>query len=566
MTSRKATSVAAGAMIYSVGMLLSRILGLLKESYLQQTFGNTDVTGAYKLAFMVPDMFYYLLAGGAMSAAFIPVFTSYLAKGEDEKAHEVGSTISTLLLIAMSICVAICLIFAPNLLHLIPASRHFTPEAFKLTVALSRIMCVMLIFTAQSAHFTGILNSFKHFTAPVIVWNVYALAVLIGITVFSKMSIMGGSPQHPAIYGVAVSIVLGAFLQAAIQFPVVLKHGFRFRLVVDLAHEGVQRIFKLFVPMTVSLSLSQVNILMIPMVMGAAFGLVAVNDISNANKIVMLPFSLFAAAIGTAIFPTMAQQAALGEHAAFQRTLNKAVKIVIMLSIPSAVGMIVLADPICMLLYGGRRFGLEGVQASAFVLQMFSLGVIGLGVAQVINRAFYSLHDTITPTIVNVFMVAGNFLFSWFIANHSHFKYGSVAVATTITSTISTLVLMELLRRRLGGIGGRALIGMTAKTLLAAVLMGVALYCVAVWFAPTVGGQSLLPVFRWTAPYIPFSASAHVTQHLQLSRMHLVLQVGASILAGCAVFIGALWVLRVEELQFVLDRFLGKLRRRRAAA
>jgi len=259
----------------------------------------------------------------------------------------------------------------------------------------------------------------------------------------------------------------------------------------------------------------------------------------------------------------MAQQAALGEHAAFRRTLNTAMKVVIMLSVPCAIGMIVLADPICMVLYGGRRFGLEGVQASAFVLELFSLGVIGLGVAQVVNRAFYSLHDTITPTIVNVFMVGGNFFFSWYIARHSHFQYGSVAVATTVTSTLGTLALIELLRRRMRGINGRALVGMTAKTLLASVLMGVAIYFVAAWLAPTVAGVRMLPVFRWHAPALPFSVAEHSAAHLNLPRMLFVLQVGMSMLAGVAVFFGALWAMRVEELQYVTDRFLGRLRRRR---
>ena len=162
----------------------------------------------------------------------------------------------------------------------------------------------MLIFTAQSAHLTGILNSYRHFMTPVIVWNVYTLASVFGITVMAKMPLFGGSPTNPSIYGVAYSIILGAFLQAAIQFPVAIKHGFHFRWLLDFGHEGVRRIFRLFVPMTISLSLSQINILALPMLIGSSFGLLAVNDINNANKVVMLPFSLFATAIGTAVFPT----------------------------------------------------------------------------------------------------------------------------------------------------------------------------------------------------------------------------------------------------------------------
>ncbi len=558
--------MAAGAAIFSAGMLLSRFLGLIRENLLQQTFGNTNTTGAYKLAFMIPDLFYYLLAGGAMSAAFIPVFTSYLAKDQDKEAHLVGSTISTFLLIAMTICVVICIIFAPQMLWVfLPASHKFTPASFRLCVSLARIMCVMLIFTAQSAHFTGILNSYRHFLTPVIVWNVYTLASLFGITVMAKMPLFGGSPANPSIYGVAYSIILGAFLMAAIQFPVAIKHGFHFRWLLDFHHEGVRRIFRLFAPLTISLSLSQVNILMIPMVLGASFGLPAVNDINNANKIVMLPFSLVAAAIGTAIFPTLAQHAALGQHTAFRDMLNKAVKIIILLCIPAAISMILLCDPMCMLLYGGGKFGLSGVHASAYVLELFAWGVVGIGVAQVINRAFYSLHDTITPTIVSVVMVLSNFLLSWFIAHYTGLKYGSVALATTISSTISTLVLMELLRRRLHGIGGWGLLGITTKTILASLVMGVVLYFTAKVLAPVVGGQRILPGFHWHTPYLPFSSDAFDGQKLHVPRLRLIAQVGISLLLGFSAYAAILWKWKVEEMTFVLNRFTGKMRRRKGA-
>ncbi|HEX2950302.1 MAG TPA: murein biosynthesis integral membrane protein MurJ [Armatimonadota bacterium] len=565
MSSRKTSSVAAGAIIFSVGMLMSRFLGLLRENLLQQTFGNSDTTGAFKLAFMVPDLFYYLLAGGAMSAAFIPVFVSYLSKGKDEEAHKVGSTIATFLLIAMSICVAICMIFAPAIFHLLPASRKFTPEAFNLTVSLTRIMCVMLIFTAQSGHLTGILNSYKHFVAPVVVWNVYTLASLFGITVLTKLPLFGGSPQHPNIHGVAYGVLLGAFLLAAIQFPVAIRHGFRFTFMLDFAHEGVQQVFKLFVPVMVSLSLSQVNILMIPQVMGSNFGLPAVNDINNANKLVMLPFSLFAAAIGTAVFPTLAQQATNGENSAFRETLSKAMKMILILSIPSAVGLLVLADPLSCLLYGGGRFGMQGIQATSYVLQMFAWAVVGLGLAQVVNRAFYSLHDTITPTIVSIAMVVGNFAFSWYLASFSHFKYGSVAIATTITSTVSTVVLVELLRKRLKGIGGRSLLTMTLKVLFASALMGVAVYYIAAVLSPVIDGNLLRPVFRWDAPFLPFSVNDMSIQLnlSHLSRLKLLIQVGVSMCIGMGIYAFVLWGLGVKELKLITDRFTAKLRRKR---
>lgn len=558
MAGKKNSSVAAGAVIFTIGMFCSRLIGLIRDNRLNNIFGDSDVAGAYRLAFTIPDLFYFLLAGGALSAAFIPVFTSYLARNQKEEANRIASSVFTLLLLVISFCTIVIVIFAPQFVKLLPAYRHMQPEIYHLTVKLVRIMCFMLIFTAQSALFTGILNSFKHFLAPVIVWNTYNLAILFGITIFSKMAIFGGTPSEPNIVGVAYGVLLGAISLAVIQLPFAWHYGFRPRLVIELAHEGVQRIFQLFLPVMASLSLSQFNLLTMPLWIGSYFGPPAVANIGNANKIVMLPFSLFAMAISTAVFPTLSQQIAIGEFRAFRDTLNRSITLLLLLSIPSAMGMMILAEPIVALLWGGGKLGLQGIQASGFVLVLFAWGVIGLGLAQIVNRAFYSMQDTKTPTIISIGMVVGNLLLSMLFSLYTPLKYGGVALATTITVTFSTLILIQILRKRLNGIGGRILSINVGKILLASAAMGIVCYLIAVWLAPDIAGHSLLPTIKFIAPYLP-STRILGNDNLVFSRLQVLIQVGTAISAGIIVYFVTLHLLGVKESGELLNRFFGKM-------
>jgi len=559
-----------GATIISSGMLISRLLGLVRERLILGTFGDSNISGAYNLAFVVPDLFYNLLAGGAMSAAFIPIFTDYLSHDRHEEAHETGSTIATLLMIAMTVCVAICMLFAPQIIGKLQLLQHpdhpFRPEDLALTVSLMRIMCVMLIFTAQSGHLTGILNSYKHFTTPVAVWLIYNLCIILGVSVFSKMPLFGGSPAVPNIHGVAYSVVLGSVLLAVIQLPVALKFGFRFRLALNLAHEGVRKVLKLFLPVMVSLALGQINLLVLPLVLGAAFGLPAVTDIRAANRLVLVPLGLFAIAISTAAFPKLAQLAAWGEKAAFRNTLAQAMKIIMLLSIPSAMALFVLARPITYLLWGGGKFGQQGVEASAFVLMFFSWGLVALGLVQIVNRAFYAMRDTLTPTIVGIIMVVCNVAISLYLAHHEllGMGYGCVAFSTTLTTTLSTFILLFLLRRRMGRLEGRSLLIMVSKTLLASVVMGLVLYGCAQALAPMLGGHKLGPAFPWPAPFVPFNADEAQAVSFHAPALRLLIEFVVSGVAGLCVYLGMLKLLNVTEVAMLRERILSKFRKRAA--
>ena len=190
-----------------------------------------------------------------------------------------------------------------------------------------------------------------------------------------------------------------------------------------------------------------------------------------------------------------------------------------------------------------------------------------MGLAQIITRAFYSMHDTLTPTVVGVVMVLSSFALSLYFAtrNSLGMDYASVAFATTVTTTLSTLLMMELLRRRMGGFGGWSMAGATLKILVASLVMGVVLYVVAKGLAPHFAGVPLGPAFRWPAPFVPHEKDVAGIAAIHVPRLRLAVQVGASLLIGGAAYVGMLWLLKVDELHLVIDRVAGRLRKKATA-
>jgi putative peptidoglycan lipid II flippase len=579
-TSSQMSSVAKGALILSIGTFVSRILGWYRERLLLDVYGDSNIASAYKSAFQVPDLLYYLLAGGALSAAFIPIFSAYLAKKQDADAHRIGSSIANMMLVAIAIGTIIEMFTAKYIVMMIAPGYIHHPEVFQLTVDLTRILCFMVFFTALSGLLTGMLNSYHHFLATTLVWNTYNLGIIFGLVYLRKYN---WGPH--GIYGVALGVIIGAFSMAAIQLPVLLKYGFRYSPVIDWAHEGVKKVLVLFVPVMIAFSLSQINLMNVPLIIVSLLGPPAVTDTQAASRLVLLPLGIFAVAISTAAFPRLAQQLALGETREFRETLVKSMKAILLLTAPATVAMFVLAEPLTFLLWGGGEFGAGGVRAAAYSLLFFVWALLGISVMQIINRAFFSMHQNWVPMLVALGVVAVNIPLSLLLI-HTPLRYGGVTLASSLTLFIGCLVLVDLLRRRLGGLGGRELAIMGAKVMLASLLMGVVVYQVAritplvPRFAYNTASGPLtveqqrdlrdtriVPRFPGSAPFIPREkAELGVAATLVVPRGKLLIQVGACAAIGLPLYFLLLRLMGVAEVNTVLARIVGKFRRRTPAS
>jgi putative peptidoglycan lipid II flippase len=520
-------TVAGGAAVLMAGTLLSRVLGWVRDKAIYYEFGASARTDAYWLAFNIPDLLYYMLAGGALSAAFIPVFTRYLADKDDETSSHVGSTIANLLMLVSPIGIVLWIALAPYLVKAVAWGFDPGSEKYRLCVLYSRILAPMVFFTTLSALASGILNSYRHFTAPAIAWCAYNVAIIAAAFLLAPR--MG-------IPGLCIGVIVGSVLMVVVQAPAVLRCGFRYRPVLDLRHPGVRRIGVLFFPLMISLGISQISLLMMPQILASFFSEGAVTAVRAANRLIILPLGLFAVSISTAAFPTLTTQAMLEITPEFRRTLAKTLRVILVLAIPSTIALMVLNECIVRTLWSGGDFGEGATAAAAFALFFFAIGLVGHSSIQLLNRGFYALHNTVTPAIVGVATIGLNVALVLWLRG-SGIGYGSPAVASSAAVLVNMAVTAYLLRRRVGPMDGSAIVRCAGKTLVASLAMGVVCFVVATLVGQLVGAPT--PRFIWTAPEINTIPSLPVVP--------VLVQLAASAAAGVAVLVAALRLLRVEE-------------------
>lgn len=520
---KTANNVAKAAGIIMFAMIVSRILGFFKEMIIGSQFGASHLTDAYIAAFTVPDLLYYLLVGGALSAAFIPVFSEFITKEQEEEGWKVASTVINLIVIMLIIGVALGELFAPYLVPLV--AHNFRGEQLALTVKLTRIMFPAVLFTGLSGLAMGILNSYHHFTSP-----------MLGGIIYNIMIILAGLFLGPriGIIGLTIGVLCGAFGNFAIQIPSLIKRKIHYYPIIDLQHPGVRQIGKLMVPAILGLSITQINLIINQNVAsGLAEGSIAA--LRFANRLMQLPIGIFAVAISMAIFPTLTKLVARGEIAEYKRTFATGFRSIVFIMMPAAVGLIVLRVPIVRLLFQQGEFNAAATAATAYALLFYALGIVFQGVLLIITRAFYALQDTATPVKVGLFTVFLNLGLNLALVNY--LGHGGVALAFSIVSVVNVIMLMLILRKRLGGIEGKNIIKSFLKSLLAAVAMGIA----AAWSA------SLLQ--NW----VDIS-----------SKMGQAIQVGVAILVGAAVYGAIVMALKMEEVKVVFDIMQRRRKRRQS--
>jgi len=550
----KRQTIIAGASIMMVAALLSRLLGWVRDRAIGHFWGNTPHTDAYWAAFMVPDLLYYLLAGGAVGAAVIPVFAGYLRRNQEEESWRAANTILTLFGLCALVGVTLIVLFAPWLVMIVAPGfgKKLGPEQVAECAGYVRILAPMVFFTVLSAFFTGILQAHRHFTAPAFAWIVYNFGIIGGAFV-GGMLVAKRSGTGAGLLVLCLGVVVGAFLLVAVQLPSMFARGFRYRPSLELNHPGVREVIRLFLPYMAGLAFTQICLLWLPSFFGSWFP-GGVTSLRYANRLVVLPLGLFGVAISTAVFPTLADRIDAGEIGEFRRTFSATLRAVFVLSIPCAAGLFVLAGPVLRLLWKGGEFGEAAVAAAEFSLLYYVAALIGLSGLQIVNRALYSLKDTRTPPLVGI----GYTLIIVALAiglMRTRLQYASIAAATSIGVTIGMVVLFEALRRRLGAIDGRAILVSFLRVGAASVVLAGVCYAVSRWMGGTLG----VPVTRF-ASSAPLVEGAH--QAVAAGSFGAVaVQVLASIAAGGVSYVVVLYLLGAPE----LSSFLEVLRRRRTA-
>ncbi len=450
-------NIAQAAGIIAMAALVSRLLGFVRDWFIYTHFGQTYLTDAFNAAFSVPDFIYMLLVGGALSSAFIPVFSSYLATDREDESWKMASIVFNYAMLALIIFITLAFIYARPLLYLL--APKLPPYYLDLAVYLTRVMFIQCFFMSLNGLALGVLNSHNHFTTPALGGIIYNLGIIIiGVAFMDKIGIAAFS------YGV----VAGAFLNFLYQIPALLRTGLKYYPSLDFHNEGFRQVAILTIPVLIGLSVTQFNLFVSQnLASGLAEG--SITALKIAQRIMQLPLGIFAMSIAMAVFPTMTAQAARGENEDFKHTLSLGLRGIFFVTLPATAGLLAIGEPAIRLMFEWKSFTAANTLATAQALVYYSLGLFAYSALQVLNRVYYSLKDTLTPVSIGIATIVLNIILSYLLIRP--LGHQGLALAYSLAGVFNMILLTIILRLRLGKLDGRKILASIGLSVLISSLM-----------------------------------------------------------------------------------------------
>ena len=530
-------SVVRSAGIVSIAVLMSRVTGLVRESVMARLFGAGLIYDAFMLGFRIPNLTRDLFAEGALSSAFVPTFTEYLAVRSKEEAARLANLVATAIIIVVGGLCALGMIFAPALVHLLAPGFSEVPGKFELAVRMTRIMFPFLLLVALAAQAMGVLNASNRFGVPAMASTFFNIgSVGFGIAIGFGL---GPAVHLSRIEGMAIGVVLGGALQLVWQVPSLHSLGFRFRPMLHWSDPGLVRIMRLMVPAILGNAAVQINVMVNTNFASTIHDPVrgfdgAVSWLSYAFRFMQLPLGLFGVAMASATLPSISRSAAAGQMDEFRRTLSKSLGMVFLLTVPSSVGLFVLGKSIIGAIYQGGKFQLYDTQQTAIALSCYSIGLAGYAALKVLNPAFYALGDARTPMIVSLVSIGINYFTAFVMIRVAKFGPAGLATSTSVVALFGFIALFAILRNRIGGVHGRELAAGIGKVALASAVMG--------------GAVAL--------------SSRAVEMWMGVSQLGRLADLAISLPIGLGVFYAMCRVLGVAEIGMAIRAFTAPVRRK----
>jgi putative peptidoglycan lipid II flippase len=470
------------SLILTIAALASRLLGWVRLLVIGSQFGASRELDAYFAAFRIPDAIFQLVVAGALSAALIPVFASYRARGEDREAWVLASSVINLVLIALAGLSLLMAIFAPLLVPIV--APGFDAPTTELTIRMTRIMLLSPVLIGMGAVVTGILNSYQQFTVPAIAPLLYNFAIILAAIFLAP--IIG-------VEGLAVGVAIGSLAHLAVQLPSLARVGQRYDLTIGLGHPGVRRVAWLMGPRTLGLAAGQLNFI-VSTILASGLPEGSLTAYNYAFQLSQIPVGVIGVSIAVALFPTLSQDAALGRIGDIRHQVANAVRVLIFIAAPLTAIMVVLREPLTSVFYQYGLFSQSATDRTASTLLYFAIGLVGHIVVHVLTRAFYAMQDTKTPVAWALVAVAINIVLMAALVGPMGVE--GLALALSISAVLEVIGLLWSLRRRIDSIEGgeilRSLLRAGVAALAAALLMFGGLAVV----EATVGGLLDNPVGR----------------------------------------------------------------------
>ncbi len=524
----KLNTRAAG--VVALAVMSSRILGLAREVIFAGLFGAGRNMDAFFVAFKAPNLLRDLFAEGALSTAFITVFSKKIQSEGDESAWKLASKVATLTLVFMSGITLLGIVFADWIIAIL--APGFDADKAALTVLLTRIMYPFILLVSLAALVMGILNAKNIFGVPAMAssfFNIGSIAGGVGIGYWLDPTF---GPE--ALAGLAVGTLIGGLMQLCVQLPSLHRAGFRFHWDFQWKDSGVLKVLGLMLPSVIAGSAVQVNV-MVNSIFASYLEDGAVSWLQYAFRLMQLPLGVFGVAIATVTLPAVAKIAVGGNMEEFRSTLARALRLAVFFTIPAAIGLAFFAEPVISLIYERGRFtGLESLR-TAEALQFYAVGLVGYSCIKVLAPAFYAIDRRWVPMFVSFGAIGLNALLNYYLIFQVGMGHRGLALSTGISATANFLVLYFLMRGSTRGMES----GIFLSTIIRCLLSGAGI--VAVIFA----GK------RWMSPW--------------LNDPNLFVQ-GAAVLvvigSAAGTYLVLSWILRAGEVRDAVAIISNRLLRR----
>ncbi|MEP6604197.1 MAG: murein biosynthesis integral membrane protein MurJ [Spartobacteria bacterium] len=518
--------------IVGLAILSSRVLGLVREMVVAALFGATRNMDAFLTAFRAPNMLRDLFAEGALSTAFVTTFSRRIATDGDESAWKLASKVATLTVIFMSVLTLLGIVFAPALIKIL--APGFPIEKAALTIQLTRIMFPFILLVSLAALAMGMLNAKHVFGIPAMASSFFNLGSIVGGLMLCYWLDPQTDWRHPhfgerGLVGLSIATLIGGFLQLIVQFPPLHRVGFRFRPDFNWRDSGVRTILVLMGPATIAASAVQVNVA-VNSGFASALGDGPMTWLNIAFRLMQLPLGIFGVAIGTVTLPLVSRSAAIGDIPAFRSALAHAMRLVMLLTIPAAIGLIILARPIISVIYEHGRFDAHATEQTATALQFYAIGLAAYSAVKVLAPAFYALDKRNLPMLVSIGSIIVNFALNWFFMFKMHLGHRGLALSTSLVAITNFLLLYIMMRRYAEQLETGRLLKLLAKLLVAG---------------------AVLAAISWLALQFFFSSAA-------MSEWKKIVDLAITISVGSVAFFSVAFLLRVDEVRDVT----GLIRRR----
>lgn len=467
--------------------LLSRIFGYVRDMVLAALLGTGMVSDAFFVAFTIPNLLRRLFAEGALTIAFIPVFTDYLEKrGRQEAFAMAGSALRLLTVIMLGVTLA-GILLSPAIVHVVGLGWvGDQPDKVELTITLTRIMFPYVFFVCLVALCMGILNALGHFAAPALSPVLLNIAMIVALAVVAALS----DDNLLRVKVLAWGVVAGGFMQLLMQLPFLIKSGIGFWKKASLYHPGLKKVALLMLPAVFGAAVYQVNII-VGRMLATMLPEGSVSYLYYADRLVQFPLGVFAISGAMAVLPSLSRQAANRDYAAVIDTFGYSMRLTFFITLPAMVGLIVLRKPIVALLFQRGQFDDQAVLLTAQALLLYAIGLWAVSAVRIVVSVFYALSDTRTPVRVAVIATLANIVFS--LALMGPLSHGGLALATSLAAFLNFGLLMLALQARLGSLGLVPLLNAILRFTAYSLLMGLVVGQVAAYVIPVdAGGTGLL--------------------------------------------------------------------------